>query len=153
MDERVILLVEDNPDDVALTMRALQKNHILNPLVVVHDGQEAADFLFGGLPAGGHHGWPAPALVLLDLNLPKIPGLELLQRLRADPRTRFVPVVVLTSSKEDQDLLASYRLGANSYVRKPVDFSQFNEAVRTLSLYWLLLNEPPPPQDVAVGLN
>lgn len=153
MDERVILLVEDNPDDVALTMRALQKNHILNPLVVVHDGQEAADFLFDGARAALGRRWPAPSIVLLDLNLPKIPGLELLQRMRADPRTQLLPVVVLTSSKEDQDLLASYRLGANSYVRKPVDFNQFTEAIRTLGVYWLLLNEPPPPRGVAVGLN
>src|SRR5258708_5531145 len=139
-----ILLVEDNPDDEALTLRALKKNHIANHIVVAHDGVEALDYLFAtGIHAGRDPG-ERPALVLLDLKLPKIDGLEVLKRLRSDPRTALLPVVVLTSSREDQDLVRSYSLGANSYVRKPVDFNQFVEAVRQLGMYWLMLNEGPP---------
>jgi two-component system, response regulator len=136
---RPILLVEDNAHDEELTLRALQKSHILNPVVVAHDGAEALDFLF----ARGKHAGAPPLLpqVLLDLKLPKVDGLEVLRELRANPRTRLLPVVVLTSSKEQQDMMHSYELGANSYVRKPVDFGQFLEAARQLGLYWLVLNE------------
>src|SRR2546429_788787 len=131
MQEKVILLVEDNPDDEALTVRALKKNNIKNEVVVAHDGVEALDYLFA---TGKHAGREAllPQIVLLDLKLPKVDGLEVLRRLRADERTQHVPVVVLTTSKEDRDLVASYSLGANSYVRKPVDFAEFSEAVRQL---------------------
>lgn len=135
-----ILLVEDNPDDEMLTLRALKKNNIQNVVLIARDGPEALDYLFGG---GGHEA-VSPAMILLDLKLPKIDGIEVLRRLRADPRTRLTPVVILTSSREEQDLIAGYRLGANSYIRKPVDFQQFSEAVRCLGLYWLVLNEPPP---------
>jgi two-component system response regulator len=138
MESKKIVLVEDNPDDVALTRRALNKNNILNDLVVLADGAAALDYFFGVEAP------PTPAVVLLDLKLPKIDGLEVLRRLRADGRTRLWPVVILTSSKEDQDLLTGYSLGANSYVRKPVDFAQFVEATRQLGLYWLVLNEMPP---------
>lgn len=144
MEEKIILLVEDNPDDVELTLRALRKNRIKNEVVVARDGVEALDYLFG---AGNHAGRDTgvmPAVVLLDLKLPKVDGLEVLRRLRADERTKLLPVVILTSSSEQQDLVNGYHLGANSYVRKPVDFSQFTEAVRQLGLYWLLLNEAPP---------
>jgi two-component system, response regulator len=134
-DEPVLLLVEDNEDEELLTIRALRKNHIHNPVVVARDGQEAIDVLCGGL---------IPAVVILDLKLPKLSGLQVLERVRSNPRTRLLPVVVLTSSREEQDIVESYRLGANSYVRKPVDFAQFAEAVRQLGLYWVLLNEPPP---------
>jgi CheY-like chemotaxis protein len=137
---KTILLVEDNPDDEALTLRALRNNNILNEVTVAHDGQEALDYFFGASTSGNH----TPAVVLLDLKLPKVDGLEVLKRIRADERTRTQPIVILTSSKEEQDMLAGYRLGANSYIRKPVDFSQFMEAVRQLGLYWLMLNEPPP---------
>ncbi|HET7039891.1 MAG TPA: response regulator [Gemmatimonadales bacterium] len=144
MDDRVILLVEDSPDDQALTLRALKANNIVNPVVVVEDGVEALDYLFGtGRYAGRDAGTP-PQVVLLDLKLPRIDGLEVLKRLRADQRTRLLPVVILTSSREDRDVVDGYRLGANSYIRKPVDFSEFREAVRQLGLYWLLLNVPPP---------
>lgn len=136
MGDRLILLVEDNADDELLTLRALQKNNIKNQVVVVRDGEQALDYLFSSQTP--------PAVTLLDLKLPKIDGLDVLRRLRADERTKLLPVVVLTSSREEQDLLQSYRLGANSYIRKPVDFVQFTEAVRQLGLYWLLLNEPPP---------
>jgi len=138
MRDSIILLVEDNPDDEALTRRALQKNNVTNEMVVAHDGQEALDYLFG---AGR-----LPQLILLDLKLPKIDGLEVLRRLRAEERTRLLPVVILTSSNEERDLVTSYSLGANSYVRKPVDFKEFTEAARQLGVYWLLLNEPPPPR-------
>lgn len=138
MNEKTILLVEDNPDDEALTLRALKKNNIFNEVTVARDGQEALDYLFG---AGAER--PAPAVVLLDLKLPKIDGLEVLRRIRADPRTSLQPIVILTSSKEEQDIVSSYSLGANSYIRKPVDFSQFMEAIRQLGLYWLVLNELP----------
>lgn len=142
-DKKVILLVEDNADDEALTRRALKKNNISNDLVVARDGVEAIDYLFGtGVHAG--RGVATPTLILLDLKLPKVDGLEVLRRMRDDPRTRLLPVVVLTSSKEEQDLVRSYRLGANSYIRKPVNFEQFIEAVRQLGLYWLVLNETAP---------
>jgi CheY-like chemotaxis protein len=144
MDNKIILLVEDNPDDVALTLRALKKNNITNEVVVARDGIEALDYLFA---TGAHAGRDAcvfPQVILLDLKLPKLDGLEVLERLRADERTKLLPVVILTSSKEEQDLIDGYSLGANSYIRKPVDFAQFTEAVRQLGLYWLVLNEPPP---------
>jgi two-component system response regulator len=140
---KTILLVEGNPDDVKLTLRALQNCNIANKVVVAGDGLEALNYLLG---AGAHAGRDLsdrPAVVLLDLKLPKIDGLELLRRMRADHRTKLLPVVVLTSSKEEQDIVTSYDLGANSYIRKPVDFDRFVEAVRQLGLYWLLLNEPP----------
>lgn len=140
-----ILLVEDNPDDEALTLRALKKNKITNEVVVARDGAEALDLFFGPGENPGGDGHPLPQMVLLDLKLPKLDGLEVLRRLRADPRTRLLPVVILTSSREEKDLVEGYGLGANSYVRKPVDFARFVEAVRELGLYWLLLNESPPP--------
>ncbi len=139
-----ILLVEDNQDDEALTLRALKKNNIVNDVVVARDGVEALDYLFGTGAHSGRDLGVMPQLVLLDLNLPRIGGLDVLRRLRADERTKLLAVVVLTSSKEDEDLIRSYSLGANSYVRKPVDFAQFSEAVKMLGLYWLLLNEAPP---------
>ena len=139
-----MLLVEDNPDDEELTLVALQENNIGNPVVVVRDGAEALDYLFGTGPYEGDEARFLPVVVLLDLKLPKLNGLEVLRRLRANDRTKFLPVVVLTSSREEQDRIQSYSLGANSYVRKPVDFGQFVEAVKQLGLYWLVLNEPPP---------
>lgn len=144
MESRVILLVEDNPDDEALTLRALKKNNIHNEVVVARDGAEALDYLFGTGRHAGHDPSLIPAVVLLDLKLPKIDGLEVLRRLRLDSRTQHAPVVILTSSKEEQDLVRSYDLGCNSYIRKPVDFNQFIDAVRQLGLYWLVLNELPP---------
>lgn len=141
---RTILLVEDNPDDEVLTLRALQKNNIRNEVVVMRDGAAALEFLFCTGPHSARDPADVPELILLDLNLPKVDGLEVLGRLRADERTKLLPVVILTSSKQDQDVVKSYRLGANSYIRKPVDFEQFVEAVRHLGLYWLVLNEPPP---------
>ena len=143
-ENKTILLVEDNPDDVALTMRAFKRSHLMNPLVVVRDGVEALDFLFGSGSYSGRDMSMTPQVVLLDLKLPKVDGLEVLRRIRADDRTRLLPVVILTSSDEEQDRIAGYALGANSYVRKPVDFAQFAEAVRQLGLYWLVLNQPPP---------
>ena len=140
MNDKTILLVEDNPDDEDLTILAFEQNHISNTITVARDGAEALDLLLGPDRQGGS---VSPAIILLDLKLPKIDGLEVLRCIRADERTRFLPVVVLTSSREEQDLVASYSLGANSYVRKPVDFAQFIEAVRQLGLYWLLLNEIP----------
>jgi len=143
----MILLVEDNPDDEALTRRALAKNNIKNEVRVVRDGAEALELLF---PTGGQASHAVmPAVVLLDLKLPKIDGLEVLRRIRADERTRLLPVVILTSSREERDLVSGYGLGANSYIRKPVDFGEFVEAVRQLGLYWLVLNEPPPKRPAA----
>jgi two-component system, response regulator len=144
MDNKVILLVEDNPDDEALTLRAFAKNNVSNAVVVARDGVEALDYLFGSGAYAGRDLRMQPQVILLDLKLPKLDGLEVLRRLRADERTQLLPVVILTSSKEEQDLIQSYRLGANSYIRKPVDFLQFIEAVRQLGLYWLVLNEAPP---------
>ena len=144
MQEKVILLVEDNPDDVALTLRALKKNNIMNEVVVARDGVEALDYLFGEGAWAGRDPVKVPVIVLLDLKLPRVEGLEVLKRIRSDERTRLLPVVILTSSNEEDDLINGYALGANSYVRKPVDFTQFSEAVRQLGLYWLLWNEPPP---------
>jgi len=143
MADKVILLVEDNPDDEKLTRRALEMNHIMNEVVTAHDGVEALDYLFCTGPHAGRE-FVLPSLVLLDLKLPRLNGLEVLKRLRQDERTRRLPVVILTSSKEEQDLIASYNNGANSYIRKPVDFAQFVEAVKQLGLYWLVLNEGPP---------
>ena len=140
----MILLVEDNPDDEALTLRALRKNNIGNDVMVARDGAEALDYLFGTGPYAGRDASDIPPVVLLDLKLPKVDGLEVLRRLRADARTKLLPVVILTSSNEEEDRLKSYDLGANSYVRKPVNFTEFIEAVRQLGLYWLILNERPP---------
>ncbi|MEH2178332.1 response regulator [Nostoc sp.] len=140
----MILLVEDNPDDEALTLRALKKNNILNEVVIARDGVEALDYLFGKGVYADRDMSVMPNLILLDLKLPKMDGLEVLRHLRTDDRTKILPVVILTSSKEEQDLINGYSLGANSYVRKPVDFSQFSEAVRQLGLYWFVLNESPP---------
>ena len=144
MNDKTILLVEDNPDDEALTLRALMKNNILNPVTIVRDGAEALDYLFCQGAYAGRDANQQPAVILLDLKLPKIDGLEVLSRVRADARTRLLPVVILTSSKEEQDLVTGYQLGANSYIRKPVDFTQFMEAIRQIGLYWLIMNEPPP---------
>jgi two-component system response regulator len=141
---RTILLVEDNPDDEALTLRALRKNKILNEVIVARNGVEALDYLFAAGAHAGRDTRSQPQIILLDLKLPKIDGLEVLRRLRADPRTRLLPVAILTTSNEEQDILASYELGANSFIRKPVDFQQFMGAVRQLGLYWLVLNVPPP---------
>jgi CheY-like chemotaxis protein len=142
--QKSILLVEDNPDDEALAIRALKRNHISNEIVVAHDGVEALDYLFGTGAYAGRDLSLKPTVVLLDLKLPRVDGLEVLRRLREDDRTRLLPVVVLTTSSEEQDMLKSYSLGCNSYIRKPVDFVQFSEAIRQLGLYWLLMNEPPP---------
>jgi two-component system, response regulator len=144
MTDNVILLVEDNRDDEELTMRALRKNNIANQVVVAHDGAEALDYLFAACDHSGRDITDAPAVVLLDLKLPKVGGLEVLRRIRGDERTRRTPVVVLTSSKEEQDMIQSYDSGGNSYVRKPVDFTEFLDAVKQIGLYWLLLNETPP---------
>jgi two-component system response regulator len=142
--QRVILLVEDNPDDEELTRRALKKSNVSNPLVVCRDGAEALDYLFTRGAHAGRSPDEIPQVILLDLKLPKVDGLEVLRQLRADPRTKLYPVVILTSSTEEQDMLRGYGLGANSYIRKPVDFTQFVEAVRQLGLYWLVLNQPAP---------
>lgn len=143
MSDKIILLVEDNPSDIALTERALKRNNISNPLVVAQDGQEGLDYLFGEGKYAGRDVGQQPVLILLDLKLPKIDGLEVLRRIRADARTRRTPVVILTSSREEQDVAAGYDLGVNSYIRKPVDFQQFTETVRQLGLYWLVINEAP----------
>ena len=140
MTSRPILLVEDNPDDVALTLRALKKNNILNPITVASDGAEALTFLF----EGDRTDLAEPGLILLDLKLPKVDGQEVLHRIKADERTRLIPVVILTSSKLEEDILSGYRNGANAYVRKPVNFAEFAEAIKTVGLFWLLLNEPVP---------
>ena len=144
MADRYILLVEDNADDEALSVRALKKNGVLNEVVVAHDGVEATDFLFGTGSYAGRDVEALPAVVLLDLKLPRLDGHEVLRRIRSDPRTKLLPVVVLTSSIEEADLSKSYGLGANSYLRKPVDFDQFMEAVRQIGNYWLVLNQAPP---------
>lgn len=141
-DNKWILLVEDNPDDEELTIRAIRKNNILNDVFVARDGAEALDYLFGIGTYAGRDTSVMPTVILLDLKLPKVSGLEVLRRLRADERTAYVPVVVLTSSNEEQDIINSYKNGCNSYIRKPVDFVRFTEAVQKLGLYWLLLNEP-----------
>lgn len=141
---RTILLVEDNPSDVGLTRRALEKGRIANELIVAEDGQEALDYLWGTGAYAGRDISDLPALTLLDLKLPRVPGLEVLRRIRGDARTRRLPVVILTTSKEEQDIATGYDLGVNSYVRKPVDFKQFAAAVEQLGLYWLVLNEVPP---------
>ncbi len=144
MRDKLILLVEDNPDDEALTLRAFKKNKIKNEIVVAHDGVEALDFLFGTGRHAGRDLSVMPEVVLLDLKLPKLDGLDVLRRIRADHRTNLLPVVVLTSSNEEKDLVDTYSLGANSYIRKPVDFVEFTEAVGQLGLYWFQLNQPPP---------
>ncbi|MBI4266908.1 MAG: response regulator [Chloroflexi bacterium] len=146
MEEKVILLVEDNPADVALTRRALNKANILNEMVVARDGVEALDYLSGTGPYRGRDSSKSklPVVMLLDLKLPKIDGLEVLKRTRANQATRFLPVVVLTSSREEKDIISSYEFGCNSYIRKPVDFDQFAQAIGQLGLYWLVLNELPP---------
>ena len=141
---RVILLVEDNPSDVDLTKRAFEKKHLANTLVVARDGQDALDYLFGVGAYAGRNVANVPACILLDLKLPKVDGVTVLQTIKSDPRTRMIPVVVLTSSNEPRDIKACYGLGTNSYIRKPVDFDEFVEAVSHLGLYWLVLNEPPP---------
>ena len=143
MDEKIILLVEDNPDDEALTLRALKRSNIVNEVVVAHDGVEALDYLFATGAYAGRDTQILPQIVMLDLKLPKLRGLEVLRRMRADGRTQGLPVVIFTSSKEEPDLVEAYNLGANSYVWKPVDFTQFADSVRQLGLYWLLLNELP----------
>ena len=139
-----ILLVEDNPDDVELTLRAFKKHNLANEIIVARDGEEALDILFqrGKHSSGGQ----IPDLVLLDLKLPKVNGLEVLREVKNNPRTKLIPVVILTSSKEENDLTKSYRLGANSYIRKPVDFEKFTEVIMQLGLYWMILNEPPPKE-------
>jgi len=146
MKNKIILLVEDNPSDIGLTQRALTKSHIANEMVVVEDGQEALDYLFGGGQFTGRDLTELPALILLDLKLPRVAGLDVLRRIRADERTSRLPVVILTTSKEEQDIAQGYDLHANSYVRKPVDFTKFVEAIQHMGLYWLVLNEPPPPK-------
>lgn len=144
IENKTILLVEDNSSDVELTRRALMKEHITNEIVVAEDGQEALDYMFGEGIYEGRDITQQPSLILLDINLPIVDGLEVLRRLRADPRTHRQLIVILTSSKEEQDLLKSYDLGVNSYIRKPVDFNQFAEAIKYLGIYWLVINEPPP---------
>ena len=144
MMEKMILLVEDNPNDEELTLRALRKANIANEVFVARDGQEALDFLFGTGKQAGREPMTMPAVILLDLKLPKLNGIDVLHRIRADPRTKLVPVVVLTSSSEDEDMMRSYQSGANSYVRKPIEFSAFAQAVTQLGMYWLLLNQNPP---------
>lgn len=143
-ETKVILLVEDNPSDIALTRRALEKSAIRNDLVVAEDGQEALDYLFCSGAHAGRNAGDMPVLILLDLNMPRVDGLEFLRRIRADGRTRRLPVVILTSSSEERDIAASYDLGTNSYIRKPVDFHQFAEVIKQLGLYWLVINEVPP---------
>ena len=141
-----ILLVEDNPVDVELTLHALRNNNLANQIQVVRDGEEALDFLFARGPYSGRDHDSPPKLILLDLKLPKVDGLEVLREIKNSPRTRPIPVVILTSSKEEKDMVVSYQLGINSYIQKPVDFNEFRETVRQLGLYWLLINQPPPPE-------
>ena len=141
---KAILLVEDNADDVALTLRAFKRSHVMNTIAVARDGIEALDYLFGRDAHADRAGAPLPTLIILDLKLPKLDGLGVLKAIRADERTRLLPVVILTSSKEEQDLISGYSLGANSYVRKPVDFAEFVEAVKVLGIYWLMMNQSPP---------
>lgn len=141
---RIVLLVEDNPDDIELTMRAFRKLRLANELVVVRDGEEALHYLFGSGPYENRDASIQPVLILLDLKLPKIGGIEVLRRLRAEPQTRRLPVVILTSSREERDIAASYDLGANSFIQKPVDFTEFLEATHQLGIYWLVTNQPPP---------
>ncbi len=148
MKKSIILLVEDDPDDETLTLRALGKANIANEVIVARDGAEALDYLFRTGTYSEREPGPLPQVMLLDLKLPKVDGLEVLRRLRADDRTRLMPVVILTSSNEERDVIEGYKLGANGYVRKPVDFAQFSTAVGHLGLYWLLVNEPPPRQAV-----
>lgn len=143
---KIILLVEDNPDDEALTLRALKRNNIMNEVVVARDGVEALDYLFGTGAHAGRNTSIQPQVILLDLKLPKIDGLEVLRQIRANALTSMQPVVILTTSNEDSDVITSYKLGVNSYIRKPVDFEQFMEAIRHLGLYWLVLNVAPPRQ-------
>src|ERR1017187_7626752 len=145
---KTILLVEDNPDDAKLTLRAFKRNNMLNPVVVARDGVEALDFLFARGAYAERAGKP-PTLIILDLKLPKLDGLGVLKAIRGDERTQLIPVVILTSSKEEQDLIQGYSLGANSYVRKPVDFTEFQEAVKLLGIYWLMTNQPPPKRPTA----
>jgi len=144
MTDKLILVVEDNPDDEALTLRALKKANLANDIVVVRDGSEAVDFVFGQGPHAGRDASRLPAVILLDLKLPKMSGLDVLRVLRGDPRSRLIPIVMLTSSSEDEDMLNSYESGANSYVRKPVDFAAFVSAVSQLGVYWMLVNQQPP---------
>jgi two-component system, response regulator len=144
LNNKTILLVEDNPSDINLTKRAFEKGHITNNLVVAEDGQEALDYIFGNGVYANRDISQLPTLILLDLKLPKISGLEVLKRIRAADIIKRLPVVILTSSKEDEDVAASYDLGVNSYIRKPIDFNQFAEAIKYLGLYWLVINEPPP---------
>lgn len=146
---KTILLVEDNPDDVKLTLRAFKRNNMLNPIIVARDGVEALDFLFARGAYTERSGKPLPTLIVLDLKLPRLDGLAVLKAVRADEQTRLIPVVIMTSSKEEQDLIQSYSLGANSYVRKPVNFAEFLEAVRLLGIYWLMTNQPPPERHTA----
>jgi CheY-like chemotaxis protein len=144
MEEKIILLVEDNPDDVELTIRAFNKNHISNKMIIANNGVEALDYLFGKGMYAGREIKDLPVLIMLDLNLPKINGLEVLKAIRQNEITKILPVVILTSSNQEEDVIACYKLGANSYLHKPVDFNEFSEVVKLLGLYWLLRNEPPP---------
>jgi two-component system response regulator len=144
MDQTTILLIEDNPDDVELTLHAFQKNHMANDVVVATDGAEGLDYLFGTGKYAGRDAKESPALILLDLQLPKIGGLEVLRKVREDERTRRIPVVIMTTSDEEEDIVNGYNGGANSYLRKPVDFAEFMNAVKQLEMYWMVLNTPPP---------
>lgn len=146
-----ILLVDDNPDDAALTLRAFKRSNFFNPIDVVCDGVEALDYLFAQNAYGGRVGKSLPDLIILDLNLPKLDGLGVLKAIRADERTKFIPVVIMTSSKEDQDIISGYQFGANSYMRKPVDFNEFLEATKVLGLYWMMINLSPPTQPIDKG--
>ena len=150
---KAIMLVEDNPDDRDLTLRALKKNNIANQVIVTEDGVEALDYLFGTGKYDGRDVSEVPLFILLDLKLPKVDGIEVLKKLRADDRTAIIPVVILTSSNEDQDMLRGYKLGANSYVRKPVDFDQFTDTVKQLGMYWLVINESPMKADLSPAFS